>query len=179
MSMDQASRARPTRQVSTFLRLLSLPAIFSGSDLTMRFQWTSRKASHYLYLWKKRGLVQALGGHSDVFANILIQPQPDWDSALCAAMPSAVVVGVEALRRAGWTTQIQVRPDVAVDESMPVFSVSHFTVLARPPSWFAQSKRGIKNGCLTPAWALADMLHHLGWGACGLQPDDIEWDRVK
>ena len=31
---------------------------------------------------------------------------------------------------------------------------------------------------LKPAWALADMLGEEGWGACGLQPDDIEWSEI-
>ena len=88
-------------QVSSIQRLLSLPALFSGRDLAVRFQWTSKAASQYLYLWKKRGLVQPLGGHSDVFANTLVQPQPDWESALRLTMPSAVVVRIEALRRGG------------------------------------------------------------------------------
>lgn len=167
------------RPASALQRLLSLPAIFSGRDLTVRFGWTSKNASQYLYLWKKRGLVQALGGHSDTFANLLVQPRVDWEECLRRAMPSAVIVGVEALRRRSWTTQIQARPDVAVQESLPVYTVDHFTVSARPAAWFEASRKGIENGALAPASALADMLAREGWGACGLTPDDIEWRAIK
>lgn len=167
------------RAVSALQRLMALPAIFSGKDLTVRFGWSSKNASQYLYLWKRRGLVQALGGHSDTFANLIVQPRVDWEACLRHAMPHAVIVGVEALRRRGWTTQIQARPEVAVPGSMPVYTVDAFTVSARPAAWFDVSRRGIENGALAPAWALADMLARDGWGACGLGPDDIEWSVVK
>ena len=146
--------------------------------MTVRFQWTSKNASQYLYLWKKRGLVRALGGHSDIFANILVQPRPDWEACLRRAMPSAVIVGVEALRRRAWTTQIQTRPEVAVDGSMPVYAVDHFDLSARPAAWFEASAQGIANGVLAPAWALADMLAREGWGGCGLSADDIDWGAI-
>jgi hypothetical protein len=166
-------------QISSIQRLLSLPALFSGRDLTVRFQWTSKAASQYLYLWKKRGLVQPLGGHSDVFANTLVQPQPDWDAALRLAMPSAVVVGIEALRRAGWTTQVPRLPQVVVQAGEPRYAVEHFTVSPQPALWFECSQAGIQDHCLRPAWALADMLKGAGWRDTGLQPDDIDWDRVR
>ncbi len=165
-------------QVSSVQRLLSLPALFSGKDLTIRFQWTSKAASQYLYLWKKRGLVQPLGGHSDIFANTLVQPQPDWEAALRLAMPSAVVVCAEALRRGGWTTQVPSQPEVAVPAGQPRYSVHRFDVKPRPASWFEASRPGIRDHCLQPAWALADMLASAGWGDAGLQPDDLDWGRV-
>jgi hypothetical protein len=175
----QRTKGSADKPVSALQRLLSLPAIFSGRDLTIRFGWTSKNASQYLYLWKKRGLVQALGGHSDTFANLIVQPQADWEEGLRHAMPSAVIVGVEALRRRGWTTQIQARPDVVVQESLPVYTLNRFNVSARPAAWFEASRKGIANGALAPAWALADMLAREGWGACGLAPDDIEWGAIK
>ena len=66
-------------QLSAFERLRDLPALFRGGDLTRRFGWTSKTASQYLYLWKRRGLVQSLGGHSDVYANLLTDRHPDWE----------------------------------------------------------------------------------------------------
>lgn len=159
--------------------MLSLPALFSGRDLTVRFQWTSKAASQYLYLWKKRGLVQPLGGHSDVFANTLVQPQPDWEAALRLAMPSAVVVGTEALRRGGWTTQVPRLPEVYVQAGEPQYAVEHFTVKPKPARWFEDSRPGVQDHSLRPAWALADMLKDAGWHDAGLQPDDIDWGRVR
>ena len=80
------------KTISAHERLTLLPAVFRGADLTVRFQWTSKTASHYLYLWKRRGLVASLGGHSDVFANLVVGREPDWEAGLRLAMPSAVLV---------------------------------------------------------------------------------------
>ena len=165
-------------------RLQSLPAIFRGADLTVRFGWASKTASHYLYLWKRRKLVEGFGGHSDVFANLLMThapaAQPDWEAALRAAMPSAVVTGVEALRRAGWTTQVPARPSVAVNTAQPVYKTPHFDVSPRPAAWFTRIRAGcVKEAgtlpLLKPAWALADLLHGANWGDHGVWPDDIDW----
>lgn len=174
-----------SNQVSAIARLQALPPLFRGGDLTVRFQWTSKTASHYLYLWKKRGLVRPLGGHSDVYANLLVSPQPHWEKALLMAMPSAVTIGVEALRLAGWTTQVPRRPTVAVNAKHSVFNVDPFEAIARDPLWFEQARGGIQGDrtvglpVLRPAWALADMLCTDKWGACGLWPDDIDWDVVS
>ncbi len=179
-----APPAPPRRQVSAIERLMSLPALFRGADLTVRFRWTSKTASQYLYLWRQRGLVQPLGGHSDVHANLLKDPVPDWQRAVLMAMPSAVVVGVEALRCVGWTTQIQRRPDIAVNGTHRIFGIDPFVALPRTPEWFEAVRPGIRRGppdtlpVLRPAWALADMLQTQGWGKCGLWPDDVYWDEA-
>ena len=178
--MRTASRT----QVSAFERLRDLPALFRGGDLTRRFGWTSKTASQYLYLWKRRGLVQGLGGHSDVYANLLASRHPDWEGAVAMAMPSAVLVGIEALRRAGWTTQLVQRPMFAVKSGYPMFKTDHFDVVSRDPHWFDQVAPGIEGSAgerlrtLRPAWALADVLHHAGWEHSGLSPDDIEWSQA-
>lgn len=172
------------KTISAHERLASLPAVFRGADLTVRFQWSSKTASHYLYLWKRRGLVASLGGHSDVFANLVVGREPNWEAALRLAMPSAVLVGVEILRRAGWTTQIPYCPEVAVNSAEPTYQVEHFDVKSRPPGWFKLLGPGMTRpegqgvALLSPSWALAEMLRSDGWGACGLAPDDIYWDEV-
>jgi hypothetical protein len=172
------------QHTSAIARLQSLPPVFRGSDLTVRFQWTSKAASQYLYLWKRRGLVQSLGGKSDVYANLLTTPAPDWEKGLLMAMPSAVTIGVEALRQAGWTTQVPNRPAVAVNSQQSVFAVEPFEVTPRDPRWFNAARSGIQGGqpglpALRPAWALADMLHTQGWGKCGLWPDDINPEQIS
>lgn len=170
--------------ISAYERLAALPAVFRGTDLTVRFQWTSKTASHYLYLWKKRGLVSGLGGHSDVFANLVVSREADWEAGLRLAMPSAVRVGVDVLRRAGWTTQIPFLPSVAVNNAEATYQVDHFHVVPRPPGWFKVLAPGIQRpdprglAALAPSWALAEMIRSEGWGACGLAPDDIYWDQV-
>lgn len=173
---------KPT--ISAYERLGALPAVFRGADLTVRFQWSSKTASHYLYLWKRRNLVAGLGGHSDVFANLVVSREPDWEAALRVAMPSAVLVGVDILRRAGWTTQIPFLAEVAVSSAEPTYQVEHFDVKARPPGWFKLFAPGTVRpnprgpAMLSPSWALAEMIRSEGWGACGLAPDDIYWDEV-
>lgn len=168
------------KPVSSIERLRSLPELFRGADLTTRFRWSSKTASQYLYRWKLRGLVEALGGHSDLYANLLVSRHPNWERALVAAMPSALLIGIEALRQAGWTTQIPQRPTVAVDTSQPVYTTPRFDLAPRAPQWFERVRPGIKGSAreglprLSPAWALADLLNTAAWGACGLWPDDID-----
>ena len=172
------------QQIASIVRLQSLPPVFQGADLTVRFQWTSKTASHYLYLWKRRGLVRGLGGHSDVYVNLLTNPNPNWEKALLAAMPSAVLIGIEALRQAGWTTQLPQRPMVAVNVNQSVFTIEPYEAQGRESGWFNAIRQGIIRpaadslAVLKPAWALADLLRHQSWGDCGLWPDDLEWSRV-
>ena len=172
-------------QISAFERLRDLPALFRGGDLTRRFGWSSKSASQYLYLWKRRGLVDALGGHSDIYANLLASRHPDWERALTMAMPSAVLVGIEVLRRAGWTTQVPRRPIVAVKAGHAVFKTDHFDVVTRTPRWFDQVAPGLLSDSaqelrsLRPAWALADQLKDGSWELGGLSPDDIEWSQIS
>lgn len=178
-------KAASPRQLSAFERLRDLPPLFRGGDLTRRFGWTSKSASQYLYLWKRRGLVQSLGGHSDVYANLLASLHPDWERAVVMAMPSAVLVGIEAMRREGWTTQVTRRPSLAVKTGDPVFKTNRFEVLRRTPRWFDQVAPGIAGDSqgnlrvLRAAWALADQLTHGGWEQGGLAPDDIDWAQIS
>jgi len=173
------------KQISALERLRQLPALFRGSDLTVLFQWSAKTASQYLYLWKKQELIEGLGGHSDVYANLVADSSPNWEAAALLAMPSAVEVGVACLHRAGWTTQIPSRPEIAVDAGQRVFTAERFDVKPRDEKWFESFGPGIVRRqyrvslpYLKPAWALADLLRTQGWGACGLQPDDIEWHAV-
>jgi hypothetical protein len=175
-----------TRQISAIERLQSLPELFRGGDLTLRFGWTGKTASQYLYLWRQRGLVEALGGHSDVFANLLQKRQANWEAALLMAMPSACIAGVESLRRAGWTTQIPSRPEVVVHKEHAMFTVERFDLLTRGDAWYevtapARVSAGTSAALpvLRPAWALADMLTSSRWEECGLTPDDIDWDVAR
>ncbi len=169
---------------SAIERLQGLPQIFRGADLTVRFAWSSKTASQYLYLWKQRGLVSALGGHSDVFANLLRNPDPNWELAVRMAMPSAILIGVEALRRAGWTTQIPRLPTIAVKASGKCYATPHFRVERRPAAWFdtvkghsERSPDGLPS--LSPAWALADMLAGGGWHRADIDPDDLDLSEVS
>jgi hypothetical protein len=166
---------------------MGLPAIFRGSDLTMRNDWSSRRASHYLYLWQRRNLVAALGGKSDVYANMLACRDPNWEEALLKAMPTAAVIGLEALRRAGWITQIPTLATVAVSKAMPTHKVKHFAVSTKTAGWFERSQPGLEPSqapgvalpCMHPAWALADLAATHGLGVqSGVWPDDLDADAI-
>lgn len=164
--------------ISAVERLRCLPEVFRGASLTTRFQWSSKTASQYLYLWRLRGLVVPFGGHSDVFANTLVCRDVQWAQALKMAMPSAIVMGIEALRIAGWITQVPRVPTVAVNRKDPVYATEHFEVTRRSPAWFDLVAPGVMAvqpvPVLHPAWALADLLHDRGWEGSGLAPDDID-----
>lgn len=174
------------KRVPGYERLRQLPALFRGGELTLGQGMSSATASQTLWRWKQAELVEPLGGKADVFANLLVAPHPDWDAAVRMAMPSSIIVGIEALRRAGWTTQIPARPEVAVRaDHVTYLAIDRFQVLPRSADWFAAIEPGVQRpiansaGLLAPAWALADLLARDGWEACGLAPEDIEVDAVE
>lgn len=108
----------------------------------------------------------------------------DPESLLQQSMPLAVVIGIEALRREGWTTQIPYRLDIAVECESAEFQDERFVIQLRTAAWFnaispyLKGDRTLGIPWLSPAWALADMLHEHGWGNFGLWPDDIEWGEI-
>ena len=169
-------------------RLLGLPAVFTGRDLTLKFQWSAATASAYLAQWRRAAHVRALGGHSDVFMNLVVQRNPDLESVLRRAFPEAVKVGADVLREAGWTTQIMQRPEVAVRSGGPKYKVIDFTLSPRAPGWFARIKPGLEAPTqglkrLRPAWALADMIDRCidrrikqAWL---LAPDDLDLEAAR
>jgi len=180
--MQQPPITSAKRYTSATQRLLNLPDVFKGADLTLRFGWDSKRTSHYLYLWKKSHLVAPLGGHSDTFVNLLTTAnRPDWGLATLDAMPSAVIIGVDALRAAGWATQIMTRPEIAVNKHYPVYKIDPYQVVPMSPRQMQAmiepgTDRNVEGGLpvLHPSWALAEMLYRQGWNACGLQADDLE-----
>lgn len=170
-------------RVSTTRRLQQLPDTFRGTDLTVRFGWSSAAASQYLLRWKRAGLVAPFGGHSDVFANLLRRDTLDWRQATRLAYPSGVLVGLEVLRGAGWITQIPSQPTIALPPRTPRYATPHVTIATRTRRWFQQrhDTRAIREGAaglpeLTPAAALADLLATEGWGHCGITPDELYLD---
>lgn len=152
-----------SRYTSAIERLRALPDIFTGRDLTVRFQWSSETASTYLAQWRKNKLVRSLGGHSDVHMNLVARPQPNPEAALRRALPEAVKIGADVLREAGWTTQIDRQPEVAILTTSPRYLLQDFRLSGRAPRWFATVAPGLiatADGIrhLKPAWALADMI---------------------
>lgn len=164
--------------------LQRLPWVFHVADLTLRLGWKPRLAQEQLYRWSRQGLVCGLGGRSGVYANLIVSKYPDWEMGLRMVMPTAVVSGLEVLRRAGWITQIPYLITVTVSAAHRVYQVDRFEVNVQGPEWFDVVAPGIRSGegvalpSLAPAWALADLVRREGWCDCGVGPDDIYWDGV-
>lgn len=172
---------------SAIKRLQGVPEIFTGGDLTMLFGWTSPVASTYLANWKRAGLVKSLGGRSDVHMNLVANRRANPELALIRAFPMAVKVGADALREAGWTTQIPRRPEVAVPQPGPRYKIDGFDLSGRTQKWFTSVRPGmdISSGSLArlrPAWALADMVVRALDGrvrdAWLLAPDDLDLEEA-
>ena len=169
--------------ISATRRLGELSEVFTGRDLTVKFQWSAVTASSYLANWRKAGLVRSLGGHSDVHLNLVKNRNPNLEAALRRALPEACKIGVDVLREAGWTTQIVAQPEVAVLPGSPSYKLVDFQLVVRSAAWFARVSPGMldPNGGvkrLTPAWALADMLSRASdrrvRKAWLLAPDDLD-----
>lgn len=164
--------------------LESLPWVFHVADLTLRLGWKPRFALQELYRWNRQGLVRGLGGQNGVFANLVVSEYPDWEMGLRMVMPSAVISGLEVLRRAGWITQIPYLITVTVSAAQRVYQVDKFEVNVQGPEWFDEMAAGMRGGegvalpSLAPAWALADLVRREGWCDCGVGPDDVYWDWV-
>lgn len=172
---------------SAFQRLAQVPEVFTGSDLTMLFGWSSATASTYLANWRKAGWVKSLGGRADVHMNLAMNRHINPELALRRVFPLATLVGADMLRAAGWTTQILSQPDVAVPQTGPRYAVDGFNLVGRPDAWFDRVRPGTLSPAqglrrLLPAWAWADMLARAQdrrvRNAWLLPPDDLDFDLI-
>lgn len=172
---------------SAIERLRVVPEVFTGSELTVLFGWKSAIASSYLANWRKAGLVKSLGGRSDIHMNLVRNPHINPELALRRAFPLAILVGVDRLRAAGWTTQIPTLPEVAIALTSSRYSIDGFALTVRPEKWFQTVKPGVEKVAegidrLRPAWALADMISRAQdrrvRHAWLLDPDDLDLHSV-
>lgn len=173
---------------SALSRLRALPEVFTGTDLNMLFGWPSGITSSYLANWRRAGLVKSLGGRSDVHMNLVANPQVNPEAALRRAYPLSVMVGVDILREAGWTTQIPARQEVAVPQDGPIYAVEGYELVPRREQWFRKVKPGVEPSPdavdrLRPAWALADMIARAQDGrvrdAWLLDPEDLDIEAAQ
>lgn len=172
---------------SAVKRLADLPEVFSGTDLTVKFKWTSGTASSYLAQWKKSGLVKSLGGRSDVHMNLVVNRMPNTDMALRYCYPRAVRIGLDVLRQAGWMTQIPTRVDVAISKAAHLYDIQGYNLSPRTEKWFEITGQGTNRSddgidSLRPAWTLADMIARAGdqrvRDAWLPDPEDLDEDIV-
>jgi len=173
---------------SAIERLVGLPEVFTGGDLTVLFGWKSGIASTYLANWRRAGLVKSLGGRSDVHMNLVRNRQVNPELALRRAYPQAIKLGVDVLREAGWTTQIPTLTEVAVPASSASYALDGFEITTRTAKWFARVAPGIETVAqgvnrLRSPWALADMIARAQdarvRGAWLLDPEDIDLAAVR
>ena len=179
----------PKSYTSAVDRLLAIPEVFTGADLTILFGWRSTMASSYLAHWRRAGLIKSLGGRSDVHMNLVRNRNTSPEGALRRVYPCAVKVGVDVVRQAGWTTQIPTTCEVAIPFGSTLHELEGFTLTLRRQKWFDSlaknhaldvSTDGID--CLKPAWALVDMIVRARdrrvRGAWLLDPDDLDLQTV-
>lgn len=181
--------------VSAIQRLRELPVVFSGRELSVRWGWSSSQTSNYLVAWQRAQHVRALGGHSDVYMNLVVQPLANTEQALRFALPQAVFVGAHVLREAGWTTQIVQRPQVAVPAAGPRWTLRDYELSPRSGNWFSRCHAAIDRhpqavSRLDAGWALVDMIDR-AVSACGrrgaarvadawlLAPDDLDLEQAR
>jgi hypothetical protein len=173
---------------SAVQRLAGLPEVFTGGELAVLFGWKSGICSSYLAQWRKAGLIQSLGGRSDVHMNLVRNRQLDPALALRRAYPQAVKLGVDVLREAGWTTQIPSTIEVAIPVGSSAYSLDGFALSTRTAKWYQRIAPGmerVQHGLdrLRPAWALADMLARAQDArvrhAWLLDPEDLDLEAAR
>lgn len=174
--------------VSAFERLSQLPAIFKGSDVTMLFGWSGPTAATYIAQWSRKGMIKPLGGRAGIYFNLVVQRDFDLEAGLRRAIPMATKMGVDALREAGWTTQVISRAEVAVPDDGPAYSVDGFDLQPRSNRWYEMTSDGVVDDRLglrrlKPEWALADMIYrgkdHRFTTAWMIAPDDVDLDAAQ
>jgi len=174
------------RRASAIERLRALPPVFRGSDLSLRFGWSTHEAGEYLRRWKQRDLVQPAGPRAGVYFNLISEtsaPETHLEEAIATLFPSAVVVGASVLHEAGWTTQIPRQSDVAVLRRRTFPALKGIVLHPRSIFWYrlvhSRLERTQGQGVprLDPAFALADALKYRdGWVP---EPDDIEFTQTE
>jgi hypothetical protein len=173
---------------SAVQRLAGLPEVFTGGELAVLFGWKSGICSSYLAQWRKAGLIQSLGGRSDVHMNLVRNRQLNPALALRRAYPQAVKLGVDVLREAGWTTQIPSTVEVAVPTGSSMHALAGFALSTRTAKWYQRIAPGMERvqhglDSLRPAWALADMMARAQDArvrhAWLLDPEDLDMEAAR
>lgn len=152
---------------SNFDRLRKLPAVFSGAELARALSISPESFFVYVSRLKKAEFIRPLGGHSDIYFNLVrdLQWEKHLRHAIARAIPSAIELGANPLYNAGWSTQRPKKLEVAVLSNGKGARSKFDTVSlsTRRPRWFEAVTHGegiaaSSGGLLTlkPAWALAD-----------------------
>lgn len=192
--MSDANDVRKQYRRSASELLRALGSVFHASELGVVHGMPATVRKVYLHRWKEAGLIEPLGGRSQTFINrVAVGTQVDAArvdalrrQALKAAIPAAVEIGANPLRRAGWTTQISHINDIAVPARGLNYELeAPFRAHKRSHAWYrAMHPFLVRDPAdpvewLTPAAALADALFahrtNAGW-LWAPDPDDLYLD---
>lgn len=160
-------------------RLPLLPVVFSMADAAaLCSDLDASRRRVMLKRWKERGLIRPAGPRSKLYYNLMLQS--DWQAVLlitvCRAYPSAVLIGPNVLRRAGWTTQIARDLHIAVLKRRTYARLDGVQIHPRSRAWYAQRTFGASMEGLptiTAEQALWDSLEHQNEIWCP-DPDDLD-----
>lgn len=179
-----ARKATYTSARARLLKLGELGPLFEGQHAMQIFGWDSKTTAQYMYLWSKQGLVSPLGGKSDVYFNLVADPNATshFEAAVRRAMPGAVIGGHNVLHAAGLTTQRPGEIQLLARPDERKLSITGAELETRPHNWWrvmdasAAFDPGSETALarLKPGAALADSALSAG----GLAPDDIDFDAV-
>ena len=158
---------------------------FEGRLAMQLFGWSARTAAHYLWLWKADGLIKALGGKSDIYFNLVTDPDSGryLEAAVRRAMPGATLGARNVLHAAGITTQRPAVLHLLTRPAAPSYAIDHVDIAPRRARFWnaVDTVRGRSPGTATGlprlsiGAALADSALDIG----GLAPDDIDFDEVS
>jgi hypothetical protein len=166
--------------------LLAMPDVFSVGELALVMDSPRTEASQYLWRWRSRRMVLALGGKSGVFMNLVRRPDAAadgalWERAVLKAMPSSMLGGYEILAESGLTTQVTHQRFLLVANIDSAYEIDGAEVHRRPVPWMNRLVRSggvIADGPsvprLRPGAALADLARY----GRPPDPDDLDLDAL-
>lgn len=167
--------------ISSRTRLSQLPDWFSRQTASAVLEIENDKLSVYLNRWASSGLIQPLGKRTGMFLNLVVKPNPGWETkaqAIKFLYPEVIICGDSILNHEGWTTQRSSKIDLAILDRKTNVSIDGIRIHRRSAQWFNDVNQGIlRQGPipeLKPEYVLADMVKR------GTQPDvdDIEFDEI-
>ena len=158
---------------------------FEGRLAMQVFGWSAKTAAHYVWLWQDDGHVKALGGKSDIYFNLVTEPDFEryLEAAVRRAMPGATLGARNVLHAAGITTQ---RPGVLhllTRPAAPTYAIDNVDIAPRRARFWSavDALRGRSPGTATglPRLSVAAALADSALDISGLAPDDIDFDEVS
>lgn len=157
-----------TSRISPFHLLSGMPPVFDLRELEILSGTSHEYAITLAYRWRRAGYIEMFA--EEVYFNLVRDPQArehHLPLAVEKALPLPhLKIGMSALHEAGWTTQIDKKPELAVLTTRTVRGwkkLNHVTVEGRGSRWFDVAWRNSYEGTggfryLNPAYALVDCI---------------------